>query len=155
MISDLYRFKIGEPARRALKAIGCETLEDITRLTERELLALHGFGPKALEILKGQLHQRGLALREVDIAFCDSIHNNRVSEKKYQVKDGLMIKYHANGTTVWSKGQLLEGQPDGYWEWYRPDGTLKRSGYFDKGKPIGEWTTYDKSGNLYKVSRRE
>ncbi|MGD9568701.1 MAG: hypothetical protein AB7V48_10305 [Sedimentibacter sp.] len=26
--------------------------------------------------------------------------------------------------------------PDGYWEWYRPDGTIKRLGYFNMGEPL-------------------
>lgn len=36
--------------------------------------------------------------------------------------------------------------------WYRPDGTLKRSGYFKSGETVGEWTTYDQRGKVYKVT---
>lgn len=75
--------------------------------------------------------------------------------KKSEIIDGYTIKYHANGKTRWSKGKIVNGQTEGYWEWYRPDGTLKRSGYFDKGEPIGEWTTYDEKGNVYKVERKK
>jgi antitoxin component YwqK of YwqJK toxin-antitoxin module len=38
----------------------------------------------------------------------------------------------------------------GYWEFFRKDGTLMRSGSFDSGKQIGIWTTYDQSGHPYK-----
>jgi antitoxin component YwqK of YwqJK toxin-antitoxin module len=38
----------------------------------------------------------------------------------------------------------------GYWEFFRKDGTLMRSGSFDSGKQIGFWTTYDQSGHPYK-----
>jgi antitoxin component YwqK of YwqJK toxin-antitoxin module len=41
------------------------------------------------------------------------------------------------------------GQPEGYWEWFRIDGTMKRSGYFSKGKQVGKWITYDESGQPY------
>lgn len=75
-------------------------------------------------------------------------------EKKQEKLDGLTIKYHANGKTIWSKGKVIEGQPDGYWEWYRIDGTIKRSGYFDMGTPIGEWITYDSKGNKYKTTNK-
>jgi antitoxin component YwqK of YwqJK toxin-antitoxin module len=75
--------------------------------------------------------------------------------KKEEIIDGFTIKYHANGETIWSRGKIVSGKPDGYWEWYRLDGTRKRSGYFDKGEPVGEWTTYDKNGNIYKVSRKK
>ena len=37
---------MGSPARRALTAAGIETLEDLTRISEAELMKLHGMGPK-------------------------------------------------------------------------------------------------------------
>ena len=42
----------------------------------------------------------------------------------------------------------------GYWEWYRPDGTIKRSGYFHMGEPVGEWITYDSEGEKYKTTNQ-
>ncbi len=77
-----------------------------------------------------------------------------VPDKRSEIIDGFTIKYHANGKTIWSKGKVVDGKVDGYWEWYRLDGTIKRSGYFDRGEPVGEWTTYDQSGNVYKVSKK-
>lgn len=75
-------------------------------------------------------------------------------EKKTEIIDGYTIKYHANGKTRWSKGKVVDGEPSGYWEWYRLDGTLKRSGHFEAGEPVGEWITYDKQGEVYKVTNR-
>ena len=77
-----------------------------------------------------------------------------VQEKRIEIIDGYTIKYHANGQTRWSKGKIVDGEPDGYWEWYRPDGTIKRSGYFLKGKTVGEWITYDSDGEVYKVTKK-
>lgn len=74
--------------------------------------------------------------------------------KKSEIIDGYTIKYHANGDTIWSKGKIVEGQPEGYWEWYRIDGTIKRSGYFAKGEPVNEWTTYDQEGKVYRVTKK-
>jgi antitoxin component YwqK of YwqJK toxin-antitoxin module len=85
---------------------------------------------------------------------CDIIHPNGVKEKKQTVIDGYTIKYHASGKTMWSKGKVIDDQPDGYWEWYRTDGTLKRSGYFEKGEPVGEWVTYNNKGEKYKTTNR-
>ena len=76
-----------------------------------------------------------------------------VNKKKAKIIDGFEVKYHANGKTIWSKGKTINGIPDGYWEWYRVDGTLKRSGYFANGKQTGSWTTYDNKGKLYKVTK--
>lgn len=78
-----------------------------------------------------------------------------VKEKKLEVIDGVTIKYHANGKTIWSKGKVIDDQPEGYWEWYRTDGTLKRSGHFEKGEPVGEWVTYDSKGDHYKTTNRD
>ena len=74
--------------------------------------------------------------------------------KKIEVINGYTIKYHANGVTRWSKGKVVNGQPDGYWEWYRLDGTLKRSGHFKLGGVVDEWITYDDKGEVYKVTNK-
>jgi antitoxin component YwqK of YwqJK toxin-antitoxin module len=62
------------------------------------------------------------------------------------------IKYHADGS-LWAKGSFAAGKMDGYWEWFRKDGTKMRSGYFKKDKQIGEWITYDKNGKVVKVTK--
>jgi len=85
---------------------------------------------------------------------CDLVHPNGVKEKKIAVVDGYTIKYHANGKTMWSKGKMIDGNPDGYWEWYRLDGTIKRSGYFERGNPVGEWISYDSAGAKYSSTQR-
>jgi len=59
--------------------------------------------------------------------------------------------YHKDGS-LWATGSMLEDKMDGYWKWFRKDGIIMRSGYFDKGNQIGKWTTYDKEGNVYKVT---
>lgn len=56
--------KIGAPALRALNRIGISKLHDLTKISEQELLDLHGFGPKALEILHKKLHEKGLLLKK-------------------------------------------------------------------------------------------
>ena len=38
-------------------------------------------------------------------------------QKNSEVIDGYAIKYHASGKTIWSKGKIKDGEPDGYWEW--------------------------------------
>lgn len=61
------------------------------------------------------------------------------------------VKYHKDGS-VWAKGEMVEEHPTGYWEWFRKNGVIMRSGYFESGKQTGEWTTYDKKGKVYKVT---
>jgi DNA-directed RNA polymerase alpha subunit len=61
---ELANVKISQPAHRALKGAGIETLEQLTQFREDELLALHGFGPKALGILKSILAEHGLSFKE-------------------------------------------------------------------------------------------
>jgi antitoxin component YwqK of YwqJK toxin-antitoxin module len=68
--------------------------------------------------------------------------------------EGRHVERHRNGS-VRARGPVVDGQPDGYWEWFRLDGTLLRSGHFDKGRQTGEWTTYDTSGAVYKVTTKK
>ena len=44
------------------------------------------------------------------------------------------------------KGEYLDGEMHGDWEFYRKDGTLMRSGEFDQGKQVGVWRTFDRTG---------
>ena len=77
-----------------------------------------------------------------------------VKSKPFIIVDGVTIKYHADGKTIWSRGKIINDMTEGYWEWYRKDGTLKRSGRFYRGNPVGEWITYDSNGNVYKTEHR-
>ncbi|MGN9804389.1 DNA-binding protein [Micromonospora sp. L32] len=53
---------VGAPARRALAGAGWTRLDQLTAVTERELRALHGMGPKAIGVLRAALRDRGLSL---------------------------------------------------------------------------------------------
>jgi antitoxin component YwqK of YwqJK toxin-antitoxin module len=68
--------------------------------------------------------------------------------------DGVTTIFHADGTTASARGRYVDGELSGYWEWFRTDGTLKRSGHFVAGEAVGEWVTYDASGAPYKVTDR-
>ncbi len=63
------------------------------------------------------------------------------------------IVYHKDGS-IWAKGQMHGENMEGYWEWFRKDGTKMRSGYFKKNVQLGEWTTYDKKGKVHKVTNK-
>ena len=54
---------IGAPATRALASIGVTRLSQVADHREDELLALHGFGPRALRLIKEALAAAGLSLR--------------------------------------------------------------------------------------------
>lgn len=52
--------KISRPANSALATIGITTLEHLATHGRKELLALHGVGPKAIRILEPVLAAHGL-----------------------------------------------------------------------------------------------
>ncbi|MFF0431129.1 DNA-binding protein [Streptomyces sp. NPDC004327] len=54
--------RIGAPATRALAAAGYTRLDQLAGVSQKELKALHGMGPKALGLLRAALAERGLAL---------------------------------------------------------------------------------------------
>jgi predicted flap endonuclease-1-like 5' DNA nuclease len=56
--------KIGMPATNALANIGITTLKQVSKLSEKELLAIHGVGPKAVRILKEAFKEVGLSFKE-------------------------------------------------------------------------------------------
>lgn len=53
--------KIGAPAQRALAGAGCYRLAQLPQVSAKELLQLHGMGPKAIRILREALAAQGLA----------------------------------------------------------------------------------------------
>ena len=55
--------KIGAPATRALASIGVTRLDQLDGRSEKELLDLHGFGPRALGILRDALAAEGLSMQ--------------------------------------------------------------------------------------------
>lgn len=52
--------KLSRPATRALHHEGIKTLEDLTRLTRKRFLALHGVGPKSLPAIEAAMEVAGL-----------------------------------------------------------------------------------------------
>lgn len=56
------RLGLGVPARRALLSAGLRTVSDLTAVNERQLLALHGFGPSSLPKVRAALASAGLSL---------------------------------------------------------------------------------------------
>lgn len=63
-------------------------------------------------------------------------------------------KKHRDGS-LWAEGHIVDKEMDGYWEWFRKDGSLMRSGSFDKGRQTGDWTTYDAKGKVVKVTKKK
>lgn len=55
---------IGNPATNALNHAGYTKLEQLTTLSEKQLRAMHGVGPKAIGILREELKARGLSFAD-------------------------------------------------------------------------------------------
>ena len=61
------------------------------------------------------------------------------------------VEHYGNGK-VKLEGFNRGGEMDGPWAFYRSDGSLTRTGEFDRGRQIGLWRTFDRSGKLVKES---
>jgi predicted flap endonuclease-1-like 5' DNA nuclease len=59
-----YTARIGKVATRELALNGFTTYEQLTQVTAKELLAIHGVGPKAVGILEEELTALGLRFGE-------------------------------------------------------------------------------------------
>jgi antitoxin component YwqK of YwqJK toxin-antitoxin module len=53
------------------------------------------------------------------------------------------------------RGFQLDGQMHGSWEFFRKDGSLMRSGEFDRGQQVGVWRTFDRTGGVVKETEFE
>jgi hypothetical protein len=61
------------------------------------------------------------------------------------------VHHHKDGS-IRARGMMLSDQMAGYWEFFRLDGTLMRSGHFDHGAQVGAWTTCNRAGKPHKVT---
>lgn len=52
---------LSNPARRALAGAGYTHLEQLSRVSEREIARLHGIGPNGIAKLRAALEARGLS----------------------------------------------------------------------------------------------
>ena len=55
---------LSAPARRALDGAGYVHLEQLNRVSEAELKKLHGMGPKAINLLRSALEEKGLSFAD-------------------------------------------------------------------------------------------
>ena len=55
---------LSSPARGALEHAGITSLTELSRHSEREILKLHGVGPKTIPTLRQALHDAGLNFAE-------------------------------------------------------------------------------------------
>lgn len=56
--------ELSRPALQALEVAGYTHLEQLTSLSEAEVLKWHGMGPKGVDMLRRALHARGLSFAE-------------------------------------------------------------------------------------------
>lgn len=55
---------VAKPAQRALASAGYTSIDQLENAREQDLATLHGMGPKALDILRETLKERGKSLRK-------------------------------------------------------------------------------------------
>ena len=56
--------KLSSPARNALGHAGIDTLKELSKYTEKEILKKHGIGPASLPIMRTLLEEEGLSFKE-------------------------------------------------------------------------------------------
>ncbi len=53
--------RLSQPAQRALAGAGIQSLEQLSRFSEAEIKKLHGIGPRAMDLLKKSMEEKGLS----------------------------------------------------------------------------------------------
>jgi antitoxin component YwqK of YwqJK toxin-antitoxin module len=59
------------------------------------------------------------------------------------------VAYYPTGA-VQSRGFTLDGEMHGAWAFLRKDGSVMRTGAFDRGRQVGIWRTFDRAGRILK-----
>lgn len=83
--------RLAAPAQRALASAGIARLEQLTEVTEAELLQLHGMGKNAVAVLREALKVRGQSFRKgkeggMDKTICTHLDNIRSTDGQLQNK---------------------------------------------------------------------
>ncbi len=55
---------LSRPARNALEHAGINDFDKLSSLSKKELLSIHGIGPKTLPVVNESLAQMGMKLRD-------------------------------------------------------------------------------------------
>ena len=61
------------------------------------------------------------------------------------------LDHYPNGNPRF-RGFHLDGEMHGEWTFFRADGSVMRTGTFDRGRQVGPWTTFDRTGAIVKVT---
>ena len=105
------------------------------------------------ETTKGSIHF------DLDKEFPKALLKRIIARRIEMINDsfpnskGKAFEFYGNGFLK-ARGSMNSGELHGYWEWFRKDGTIMRSGNFKSGQNVGEWITYDSSGKVYKVTQK-
>ncbi|WP_104082430.1 hypothetical protein [Cryobacterium sp. Y11] len=66
--------------------------------------------------------------------------------------DGEHTERYADGG-IKAIGHRFTGELEGYWEWFRKDGSKMRSGHFAHSVQVGQWTTDNRSSKPHTVTQ--
>lgn len=83
LINNVLPSGMGKPALRALAAEGITKLEELSAISKKELLKLHGIGPKAIRIIKEELQKQGMDFaKPEDTVLISDIANQKIERRK-------------------------------------------------------------------------
>jgi antitoxin component YwqK of YwqJK toxin-antitoxin module len=69
----------------------------------------------------------------------------------YPKASGVTKAFYDNGFLK-HRGRMKGNAMQSNWEFFRRDGSLLRSGRFERGEQVGPWTTYDRAGKPHRVT---
>ena len=112
--------KLATPARRALTSAGLTSLKDLTKVSEDELMQLHGMGRNALGTLRDALKAKGLSFREpkktqgktMGRTFRNHLDNIRSTDAQLQNKAYMSLMKETEKPVDWAYeawDELVEG----------------------------------------------
>jgi hypothetical protein len=112
--------KLAAPAQRALQSAGITSLNDLTKVSEDELMQLHGMGKNALGTLQDALKAKGLSFRAsknppgktMDKTIRTHLDNIRSKDGQVQNKSYMFLMKKTEKPVDWASeawDELVEG----------------------------------------------
>ena len=87
--------RLSEPARSAIEELRCTNLDDLLRYSDKELLALHGVGPKTIRILNEFIDEHSLQRHPLRSALLIIDMQEALMEENPYQKDTLIENINA------------------------------------------------------------
>lgn len=142
--------KLSAPARNALLHEGIDTVEKLSKYTEKAILQLHGIGPASLPVMRASLEAEGLSFQPATTRRKNKMTNSKelAAQQREQILQTLQARFEKHTSRheglEWINVQAkLEANEDKLWSLYQMEETGGEPDVISYNQETDEYTFYD------------